>query len=68
MYFEEDDEKQLLQDFKAKIKKGETPYYDSVQMEIILEELFLQMDQKYIPQAVALAIQLFPNNMIFLFF
>lgn len=65
MYFEEDDEKQLLQDFKAKIKKGETPYYDSVQMEIILEELFLQMDQKYIPHAVALAIQLFPKNMIF---
>lgn len=65
MNFEEDDERQLLQDFKDKIRKKQTPYYDSIQMEIILEGLFAQLDRKYITPAVALALNLFPREMIF---
>lgn len=65
MYTEDNEEFQLIQDFKNKIDKGESPFYDAVEMEIILEELFSRFDKEYLSHAIRLALKYYPNNMIF---
>ncbi|MEG1555526.1 MAG: tetratricopeptide repeat protein [Bacteroidales bacterium] len=63
--FEEKEIKELVDKFKRMINSGESNYFDSDDMELIIEELMRIFDFKYASKAIDYAIGLYPSDPFF---
>jgi len=60
--FEADWVNPLVENFKNNIDRGKSAYYDSSDLEIIIEELMQEFDFAYLSKAIELAISYYPNE------
>ena len=62
---EEKETKELVERFKSMIDSGTSVYFDSEELEIIIDELMRQMDVTMASEAIEYAIRLYPSDSFF---